>query len=62
MLFPAAPYSIERNSSIEGHELTAVVDGHREKVDVGQLTGAVYSRRIEYPPIEYADVVGPELM
>lgn len=49
-----------RNPSVEGRELSGMMNGQRKQVGIGDLCGRAEQRRIDQSFIERADVVRPE--
>jgi hypothetical protein len=59
---PGIPDRRERNRAIEPDEATAMADGEREKIEIGELLGPVDAIGISDRRIKQADFVGPELV
>jgi hypothetical protein len=57
-----SPDGVPGNRAIERDELSAMPNGEREQVKIGELARSMDSRRIGDPRVKQADVIGPELM
>jgi len=55
-------YCVWNQAAVEGGKLSAVGDGQREEIAVSHLAGVKQAVQIEFPGVQEADIVGPEVV